>query len=143
MEIKCLHDLSWSIENCATSVRSGLFPQPVNLSHPAGRRNAAFVKTTENQRKEGMAARLIMNIVIAGGNQNTPYKAPVGATQSFNINVEGGNVSTCWYVPIDNIGDLTKFNHIEVGPGPEANQITLTINPAANALLRIFIYGDG
>jgi TnpA family transposase len=28
MEIKCLHDLSWSIENCATSVRSGLFPQP-------------------------------------------------------------------------------------------------------------------
>src|SRR3954469_14548394 len=30
MEIECLHDLSWSIENCATSVRSGLFPQPVN-----------------------------------------------------------------------------------------------------------------
>jgi len=29
MEIECLHDLSWSIENCATSVRSGLFPQPV------------------------------------------------------------------------------------------------------------------
>src|SRR4051794_18093038 len=28
MEIECLHDLSWSIENCATSVRSGLFPQP-------------------------------------------------------------------------------------------------------------------
>jgi integrase len=31
MEIKCLHDLSWSIENCATSVCSGLFPQPARL----------------------------------------------------------------------------------------------------------------
>src|SRR3954471_15939957 len=47
MEIECLHDLSWSIENCATSVRSGLFPQPVRTlyartsypaPHRAGRR---------------------------------------------------------------------------------------------------------
>src|SRR3954447_26276647 len=32
MEIECLHDLSWSIENCATSVRSKLFPQPVKAT---------------------------------------------------------------------------------------------------------------
>jgi len=38
MEIECLHDLSWSIENCATSVRSGLFPQPVRGRAPGDRR---------------------------------------------------------------------------------------------------------
>jgi len=36
------------------------------------------------------------------------FQVPVGAIQAFHIPVGGAALSTCWYVPVANIGDLTK-----------------------------------
>jgi hypothetical protein len=88
-------------------------------------------------------ARLLMNTVIGGGAVNAPFQAPIGATQPFTVTYTGPTVTAAWYVPIDNIGDLLGFDHIEVAPTPaSANALTLTIKPNRAALLRILLYGD-
>ena len=88
-----------------------------------------------------MAARLLLNTVIGGGPVNAPYNAPVGQLQSFEVPI-GASVSTCWYVPVDNLGDFAGFDHIEVSPSGHAGSLTLTIKPNRAALLRIYLFGE-
>jgi hypothetical protein len=88
-----------------------------------------------------MAAKLLLNTVIGGGPVGAPFNAPVGQTQSFNVPV-GTNVTTAWYTPVDNLGDLLGFDHIEVGPSGSSGSVSLTIKPNRNALLRIYIFGE-
>ena len=88
-----------------------------------------------------MLAKLLVNTVIGGGPVNAPYNAPIGQLQSFEVPV-GVDVSTCWYVPVDNLGDLLGFDHIDVAPSGFAGTVTLTFKPNRNALLRLYIYGE-
>ena len=88
-----------------------------------------------------MAAKFLLNTVIGGGPVGAPYNAPVGQTQSFDIPV-GETVTTCWYIPVDNLPDLLGFDHIDVAPAGHAGSVTLTFKPSRNALLRIYVYGE-
>jgi hypothetical protein len=88
-----------------------------------------------------MAARLLSNIVIGGGPVDGTFNAPVGQLQTFDVPV-GTNVTTCWYVPIDNLPDFTGFDQISVAPSGNAENVSLSIKPNRNALLRILLYGE-
>src|SRR4051794_14568712 len=87
MEIECLHDLSWSIENCATSVRSGLFPQPARVSDQVRPRSAAS--------SAGHARRLVLRLSALRGffprrrlNEAHHYIAPTGMEWRISRNTK-------------------------------------------------------
>lgn len=86
------------------------------------------------------AVRLIGNVVIGGNEPRADYNAPVGETRVFQLETVS-KVSSVWYVPVDNIPDLVKFQTILVGVN-EQDRVSLTIKPNAQALLRILIFAD-
>jgi hypothetical protein len=87
-----------------------------------------------------VAVRVIANMLIGGGTGGGDYNAPVGETRSFQIETPAKVVAT-WYLPIDNLPDLVKFQTISPTVSGD-NRVTLTIKPVQTALLRILVFAE-
>lgn len=79
----------------------------------------------------------VMNLTISGGGHAAEYNAPVGQQQEFLV-AAGAPVLACWYTPIDNLSDINGFHTIAVHPS--GTNVSLTITPSRDALLRILVY---
>jgi len=85
------------------------------------------------------------NIVIGTTDTHAEFKVPVGGapTDFQNIKFADKAITYTWYVPIDNLSQLTRFDHIEVKPD-RANVGAVTLRLRANTAatsVRIVIYG--
>ncbi len=86
-----------------------------------------------------------INTVIGTSSTQAPYKVPSGGNQSYEIPIDipnGGKLISAWYVPIDNLGNLSGFQTIDVSiSGKNRIKLTLASRSNAQALLRIVIQG--
>jgi len=83
---------------------------------------------------------VVANKVIGGTDvRGVDHSAPVGQTGSFRID-PAERVEAAWYVPIDNLHDLTSFQRINAVVVAN-DQIEVTFLPnAPGVALRILVY---
>jgi len=79
-------------------------------------------------------------MLIGAGNGSGYYNIPVGETRSFQIEAPG-NVVAAWYMPIDNLPDLVKFQTMSVTSAGD-NRVGPTVKPAQIALLRVLVLAE-
>jgi hypothetical protein len=89
---------------------------------------------------KSVAIRVIANMLLGGGAGGGEFNVPVGETRSFQIEAPA-NVVTAWYMPVDNLPDLVKFQTISVRVAG-ANWVGLTVKAAQDALLRIHVLAE-
>lgn len=86
-----------------------------------------------------------INVVLGtpGAPKTATYVAPFQQQQGFDIPVsvpKGSKLVAAWYVPVDNLGDLPSFDHIDVAVRDNNVRLTIKGREGKEALVRIYIY---
>jgi len=107
---------------------------------PAGHVGAVGPAGPAGARGVGSRIRVVANTVIGGVDVvGVDHSAAVATTGSFRIDPHA-RVETAWYVPIDNLHDLTSFQRINAVVVAN-NEIEVTFRPNAPGVsLRILVY---
>jgi hypothetical protein len=89
---------------------------------------------------KSVAVRTIGNMLIGAGNRHGDYNLPVGETRTFTLDVPAEVVSA-WYVPIDNLPDLVKFQTIAPVVSGKS-RVAITVRANQDALIRILVLAE-
>ncbi|MEI6546488.1 MAG: hypothetical protein WCN85_05660 [Burkholderiales bacterium] len=89
---------------------------------------------------KSVAVRVIGNMLIGAGNRRGDYNVPVSESRSFTLDVPAEVVSA-WYVPIDNLPDLVKFQTISPVVSGKS-RVTVTVQANQDALIRILLLAE-
>jgi len=89
---------------------------------------------------KSVAVRVIGNMLIGAGIRNGDYNLPVGEPRSFTLDVPA-EVVAAWYVPIDNLPDLVKFQTIAPVVSGKS-RVSVTVQANQDALIRILVLAE-
>jgi hypothetical protein len=87
-----------------------------------------------------VSVRVIGNMLIGAGNRLGDYNIPVGETRTFNLDVPAKVVAT-WYMPVDNLPDLVKFQTIAPSVVGDS-RVAVTVKANQEALIRILVLAE-
>lgn len=85
-----------------------------------------------------------VNFVLGSGSGNNHggvYASQPNVHTTHHIQVGYGTIKECWWTPMDNIDNVTRFHFIDVRPSGHPNHIDLEVQGSSqDALVRIQVW---